>query len=328
VVESIPVHEDIKTRSGGYLGKLEIYKQCLRNVAAAGIKTVCYNFMPVLDWTRTDLTFTLPNGAKALRFDWTDIALFDVHVLKRKDAESDYDAATLQRAEERFKTIDKTRLATLTENVLMGVPGEANITLQQLLESIDIYKNIGTQGLKENLAYFLESIMDTCEETGIKMTIHPDDPPFDILGLPRVMSSKEDMLYMLEKVNKEANGICFCTGSLGAGKQNNLPEMLKAVGNRVHFVHLRNVTKEPDNSFYEANHLGGDTDMYEVMKELLAIQHRRKEPIPFRPDHGHQMLDDLHKTTFPGYSAIGRLKGLAELRGLATGVDRAFYQHV
>jgi mannonate dehydratase len=196
-----------------------------------------------------------------------------------------------------------------------------------LLQSIEIYKNIGAPGLKENLAFFLDSIMDTCEETGVKMTIHPDDPPFDILGLPRVMSSKEDMLYILNKVNRAANGICFCTGSLGAGKHNNLPEMLKAVGDRVYFVHLRNVTKEPDNSFYEADHLSGDTDMYEVMKELLAIQHKRTDPIPFRPDHGHQMLDDLQKKTFPGYSAIGRLKGLAELRGLAAGIERAVYQY-
>ncbi|MFL9483118.1 mannonate dehydratase [Chitinophagaceae bacterium LWZ2-11] len=323
VVESIPVHEDIKTRSGNYLEKIELYKQCLRNVAAAGVSTVCYNFMPVLDWTRTELSYELPNGAKALRFEWTDLAMFDVHILKRKGAEADYDAATLTKAEHKFKTGNKDWLALVTDNVLMGVPGEASIPLPQLLQSIDTYQNIGAEGLKENLAYFLESIMDTCEENNIKMTIHPDDPPFDILGLPRIMSSKEDMLYILNKVNREANGICYCTGSLGAGKHNDLPEILRAVGDRVNFVHLRNVTKEADNSFYEADHLNGDTDMYEVMKELLAIQHKRKEPIPFRPDHGHQMLDDLHKETFPGYSAIGRLKGLAELRGLVMGIERS-----
>lgn len=323
VVESIPVHEDIKTRSGNYLEKIELYKQCLRNVAAADVRTVCYNFMPVLDWTRTELSYELPNGAKALRFEWTDLAMFDVHILKRKGAEADYDAATLTKAEHKFKTGNKDWLALVTDNVLMGVPGEASIPLPQLLQSIDTYQNIGAEGLKENLAYFLESIMDTCEENNIKMTIHPDDPPFDILGLPRIMSSKEDMLYILNKVNREANGICYCTGSLGASKHNDLPEILRAVGDRVNFVHLRNVTKEADNSFYEADHLNGDTDMYEVMKELLAIQHKRKEPIPFRPDHGHQMLDDLHKETFPGYSAIGRLKGLAELRGLAMGIERS-----
>ncbi len=324
VVESIPVHEDIKTRSGAYQKKLDNYRQSLVNVAKArGIKTVCYNFMPVLDWTRTQLDYTFFDGSKALRLEWTDLAVFDVHILKRKGAEADYDAATLVKAEKKFTTAEKKWIDILTENVLMGVPGEASISIPQLLASIETYKNIGADGLRDNLAFFLESIMDTCEENGINMTIHPDDPPFDILGLPRIMSSKKDMLYMLDRVNRPANGICYCTGSLGAGKHNDLVDILKAVGERVNFVHLRNVTKEPDNSFYEADHLTGDTDMYAVMKELLAIQQKRKEPIPFRPDHGHQMLDDLNKETFPGYSAIGRLRGLAELRGLALGIQRS-----
>ncbi|MDB5231972.1 MAG: mannonate dehydratase [Chitinophagaceae bacterium] len=323
VVESIPVHENIKTRSGNYKELLEVYKQSLRNVSAAGVKTVCYNFMPVLDWTRTELDHTMPDGSKSLWFDWVSLALFDVHILKRKGAEQDYDAATLQKAEHRFQHAEKKWLDILTENILMGVPGEASIPLEQLLKSIEIYKAIGGDGLRENLAFFLESIMDVCEEQGIKMTIHPDDPPFDILGLPRIMSNKNDLIYILKKVDRMPNGICFCTGSLGAGKDNDLPDILKAVGDRVYFVHLRNVRKEKDRSFYEADHLDGDTDMYEVMKELLKIQQSRKEPIPFRPDHGHQMLDDLNKETFPGYSAIGRLRGLAELRGLAMGISKS-----
>jgi mannonate dehydratase len=324
VVESIPVHEDIKTRSGRYRELLETYNQNLRNVAACGIRTVCYNFMPVLDWTRTELYHTMPDGAKALRFSWTDLAVFDVHLLKRKGAEADYTAHQLQKAESIFKKGDRLYLDTLSDNILMGVPGEASITTDALTRSIDIYKAIGAEGLRENLAFFLESIMDTCEENGIRMTIHPDDPPFDILGLPRIMSKKSDLEFILNRVNRKENGICFCTGSLGAGKHNDLPDILRAVGDRVYFVHLRNTKRETDDSFYEAAHLEGDTDMFEVMKELLNIQASRPEPIPFRPDHGHQMLDDLKKTTAPGYSAIGRLRGLAELRGLATGITATY----
>ncbi|HTE23366.1 mannonate dehydratase [Flavitalea sp.] len=321
VVESVPVHEDIKTRSGRYKELLETYKQNLRNVAACGIGTVCYNFMPVLDWTRTELYHTMPDGSKALRFSWTDLAVFDVHILKRNGAEVDYTADQLQKAESIFKKGDRQYLDTLSDNILMGVPGEASITTDALIKSIDIYKAIGADGLRENLAFFLESIMDTCEENGIKMTIHPDDPPFDILGLPRIMSKKSDLEFILNRVDRKENGICFCTGSLGAGKHNDLPDILRSVGDRVYFVHLRNTKRETDDSFFEAAHLEGDTDMYQVMKELLKIQATRSEPIPFRPDHGHQMLDDLKKTTAPGYSAIGRLRGLAELRGLAYGIS-------
>ncbi|HEX5555095.1 MAG TPA: mannonate dehydratase [Chitinophagaceae bacterium] len=322
VVESVNVHEDIKTRRGQYKTYLEKYNQTLINLASCGIRTVCYNFMPVLDWTRTRLDYVVEDGSRALRFDWTDLALFDVHLLKRKGASSDYSAPVLEAAERRFKAYDDQKKAVLSENVLMGVPGEASATFSQLLSSIDTYKAIGAEGLKENLAFFLESIMETCEQNGIRMTIHPDDPPISILGLPRIVSSLEDLTDILHAVDRSPNGICFCTGSLGAGRQNDLVEILKAVGRRVYFVHLRNVTKEPDNSFYEADHLGGDVDMYEVMKTLLQIQSERSEPIPLRPDHGHQMLDDLNKKTNPGYSAIGRLRGLAELRGLELGITR------
>lgn len=325
VVESVTVHEAIKTRGSDCGHFLENYRQTLRNLAASGITTVCYNFMPVLDWTRTRLDYELKDGSRALRFDWTDLAVFDIYILERKDAEADYDESTLTAAKRRFAQHDQQTLQLLSDNVLMGIPSEKGVTIESLKNSIEVYRKIGPEQLRENLAYFLEQIMDTCETCGIKMTIHPDDPPFRILGLPRIVSRKEDLEYILNRVNREPNGICFCTGSLGAGKQNNLPEILRAVGHRVYFVHLRNVTKEEDGSFYEADHLSGDTDMYAVMKELLTIQHKRSQPIPFRPDHGHQMLDDLNKLTNPGYSAIGRLRGLAELRGLELGIQKSLF---
>lgn len=320
VVESVNVHEDIKTRSGDYKKYIEKYNQTLRNLAACGIHTVCYNFMPVLDWTRTQLDYEVQDHSKALRFDWTDLAVFDLYLLKRKGAEKDYDEETLRKAKKRFQSINEKQKDILTENILMGVPGEKSVTLETLSESIETYAHLGREGLKENLIYFLSSVMDTCEECHINMTIHPDDPPISILGLPRIVSSLNDLQYIIKTVDRKPNGICFCTGSLGAGKQNDLVQIIKAVGERVYFVHLRNVTKEPDNSFYEANHLEGDVDMYGVMKELVLIQQERKEHIAFRPDHGHQMLDDLKKKTNPGYSAIGRLRGLAELRGLEMGI--------
>lgn len=322
VVESVNVHEDIKTRSGDYKDYIEKYKQTLQNLASCGIHKVCYNFMPVLDWTRTQLDYEMTDGSKALRFDWIDLAVFDVFILKRQGAGSDYEAEVLKKAEERFKKYNRQSIEQLSDNVLMGVPGEASSTTEQLLKSIDIYKEIGRDGLRENLVYFLENIMDTCEENNIQMTIHPDDPPLQILGLPRIVSSLEDIKWFLHKVNRKPNGLCYCTGSLGAGKQNNLVEILKQTGDRVYFVHLRNVTKEKDNSFYEADHLDGDNDMYNIMKTLLEIQDKQNTSIPFRPDHGHQMLNDLNKKTNPGYSAIGRLRGLAELRGLELGIAR------
>ncbi|WP_114778507.1 mannonate dehydratase [Botryobacter ruber] len=325
VVESVPVHEAIKTRNADCELYLENYRQSLRNLAACGLKTVCYNFMPVLDWTRTNLELELENGAKALYFDWADLAVFDLFILKRAGAEQDYAPAIVAKAKERHKQSSETDLKRLHDIILMGVPTEGSITLEQLTDSIEIYKNIGHAGLQENLAYFLESIMDVCEEEGIVMTIHPDDPPFPILGLPRIASSKEDLLHIIQRVDRKPNGICFCTGSLGAGGHNNPVEILKAVGHRVYFAHLRNVRKDAEGNFFESDHLDGDVDMYGVMRELVAINREREQPIPFRPDHGHQMLDDLHKVTNPGYSAIGRLKGLAELRGLEMGIERSLY---
>ena len=321
VVESVPVHEAIKTRSKDTEFYLENYRQTLKNLAAAGIHTVCYNFMPVLDWTRTDLSYPLPNGSNALYFDWVDLAVFDKYVLRREGWENFYRPQVLAQVDERHQTILPERLKELTEIILMGVPTEGSITLAHLHQSIEVYKQIGKEGLLNNLGYFLESIQDVCEKYGIQMTIHPDDPPFPILGLPRIASGKEDLLKIIKKVDRPFNGICFCTGSLGAGDAKALPETLRAIGDRVHFAHLRNVKKDALGNFFESDHLEGDVDMYAIMKELVLINQKRDQPIPFRPDHGHQMLDDLNKVTNPGYSAIGRLKGLAELRGLENGIQ-------
>lgn len=244
-------------------------------------------------------------------------------ILKRAGAERDYGESIISQAQEKYKNSSEADLRTLSDIILMGVPTEESVTVEMLLQSIDIYTSVGPEGLRSNLAYFLESIMDVCEETGINMTIHPDDPPYPILGLPRIASSKEDLLYIINTVDRPANGICFCTGSLGAGRHNNPVDIIRAVGHRIYFAHLRNVLKDAAGNFYESDHLAGDVDMYGVMKELIAINQKREQPIPFRPDHGHQMLDDLHKVTNPGYSAIGRLRGLAELRGLEMGIEKS-----
>jgi len=320
VVESLPIHEAIKTRNGEVEHYLENYRISLRNLATCGLKTVCYNFMPVLDWTRTDLGYLLPNGAKALYFDWTEIAFFDQHILKRSGAETSYSPEINAELQKRLGEFDPEKRRQLEEVVCMGVPTEGSVSVASLRESLEIYRPIGKLGLRKNLAYFLESIANVCEEEGIKMTLHPDDPPFPILGLPRIASSLEDLQWILEAVDKPFNGICFCTGSLGAGPFNDLPEILRAIGSRVYFAHLRNVKKDTLGNFYESDHLEGDVDMVSVMRELVRLNQERDEPIPFRPDHGHQMLDDLEKITNPGYSGIGRLKGLAELRGLELGI--------
>ncbi|WP_313190433.1 mannonate dehydratase [Sphingobacterium sp.] len=323
VVESVPVHEAIKTRSAEADQYIERYKQSLQNLAACGIKTICYNFMPVLDWTRTQLDLTMKDGSKALYFDWIDLAIFDIYILKREAAAQDYSQEIQQLAEEKYNKMSTEEKTDLQFNILMGIPGEGDITLESLQNSINIYKSIGREGLKQNLLYFLGAIADTCEANGIKMTIHPDDPPYAILGLPRVVSNEEDLVYIISEQPREFNGICFCTGSLGAGPKNNLPQILDKVKHRVHFAHLRNVKRDAIGSFYEADHLDGDVDMYAIVKGLSEENQRRALAIPFRPDHGHQMLDDIDKVTNPGYSAIGRLRGLAELRGLELGILRS-----
>ncbi|WP_092168679.1 mannonate dehydratase [Cyclobacterium xiamenense] len=323
VVESVPVHEAIKTRSAACENYLENYRKTLIHLAQAGIGLVCYNFMPVLDWTRTNLSISLPSGAKALGFDWTDLAAFDLFSLKRPGASAEYPAEISENAGLRWSEMSDERKQELSDIVLMGVPTEKSMTLETLSESISRYQTLGKAGLRENLVYFLRSVQATCQQHGITLTIHPDDPPYAILGLPRIASNLEDLTFISESVPEAFNGICLCTGSLGAGKENNVPEIIRAVADRIHFVHLRNVRKDATGNFHESDHLDGDVDMYEVVKLLVEINRGRGTAIPFRPDHGHQMLDDLQKNTIPGYSGIGRLKGLAELRGLEMALERS-----
>ncbi|TJZ61315.1 mannonate dehydratase [Sphingobacterium olei] len=320
VVESVPVHEAIKTRRSDAAQYIENYKESLRNLASCGIHIVTYNFMPVLDWTRTKLDLELKNGAKALYFNWIDLAAFDLFVLKREHAEKDYPQEIVTAARKRFDGFTPADIEDLNRVILMGIPSEKDISLEDLHTSLEIYKEIGFDGLLHNLLWFLNEIAEVCEENNIKMAIHPDDPPYPILGLPRIASNKQDYLNIINGLDKDFNGVCFCTGSLGAGVNNNVPEIAEALKHRVHFAHFRNVKKDGQGNFYEADHLDGDVDMAAVLSIFIAENQRREYPIPFRPDHGHQMLDDLQKVTNPGYSAIGRLKGLAEIRGLELGL--------
>lgn len=320
VVESLPVHEAIKTANQEAAYYMRNYIQSLENLAKCGIQIITYNFMPVLDWTRTQLDLLMKDGSKALYFDWIDLAVFDIHILKRMDARRDYSDEILAGVEQKFVSYSPSDLNALTQVVLMGIPGEKDLTLEDLNNSIAIYSEIGRVGLLRNLLHFLSSIAEVCESNGIKMTIHPDDPPYAILGLPRIVSNQSDLEAILEGVNKPFNGVCFCTGSLGASQSNDVVSILDRVKDRVYFAHLRNVRKDRMGSFYEADHLDGDVNMHAIMQILAAENQKRIRPIPFRPDHGHQMLDDLNKVTNPGYSAIGRLRGLAELRGLEYGI--------
>jgi mannonate dehydratase len=320
VVESITVHENIKTRTGNYKEYIKKYKTSIRNVAACGIPVITYNFMPVNDWTRTSLNYKMPDGSLALYFNWTDLAVFDLFILKRKNAIASYDKVILQKAEEKFKKYSKKELEGLADVVMFGIPGEKKISTAAMLQKLELYKDFDADSLRENLCSFQKEISEVAEECGVLLAIHPDDPPFPILGLPRIVSKIEDFEYFLNKVDNPANGVCFCTGSLGASAENNLTEMVKRIGDKIHLLHLRNVSKDIEGNFFEADHLGGDNDMYSIMKEISAILQKKKKSIPFRPDHGHQMLDDLNKQSNPGYSAIGRLRGLAEIRGLEMGI--------
>lgn len=322
VVESVTVHESIKTQTGNFRKYIDNYKQTLRNLATCGIKIITYNFMPVNDWTRTNLDYEMNDGSKALYFNWYDLAVFDLYVLKRKNADKSYPDKILKEAEARHKAYTGGQLEQLRQIIMFGIPGEKKQTVEQMRAKLDEYKDIDHASLRENLSYFLREVSPVADELGLKLAIHPDDPPFDILGLPRIVSSADDIQYILSSVPNPSNGICFCTGSLGAGKHNDLVSIVKNIGKRLHFVHLRNTKRDEDGNFYEADHLDGDTDMYAVVKEILEIQQQVEEPIPFRPDHGHQMMDDLKKVTNPGYSCIGRMRGLAELRGLQLGIHR------
>ena len=329
VVESLPIHERIKLGEGDLAGLFNNYRQSMRNLAASGVRTICYNFMPVVDWTRTELYHTLPGGGRALRFNAHEYAAFDCLMLERPGAEADHPPEVLARARKWFDRASESDKATLLASIMAGLPGAFDrYDILGLRAMLARYRDISAETLRQHLARFLREVIPTAEEVGIRMAIHPDDPPRPLMGLPRIVSTEADLDFITGVVDSPANGITLCTGSLGAGAQNDVPAIARRCVRKVHFAHLRNVAKEPDGSFMEADHLAGDTDMVDVVESLLLEQARRREAgdpdwrLPFRPDHGHELLDDAGKNSFPGYSAIGRLKGLAEIRGVMTAVSR------